>query len=198
MKTKHRFLKWLAMLLLVIASSLGAMAQQTACPGTKHYSVTPSAANMLNWSVSPGISGVDWTISDPSLSGTDILWANVGSATVYTVTFKETNLVTSCYTERTITVTVNPLPVVAAIGGGAANVCVGAVTPAFTDATAGGVWTIVPGTGTANITAGGVVTGVTAGTVNVTYTVTNGSGCVTSVSKSLIVNVLPNPSEISY
>jgi len=62
----------------------------------------------------------------------------------------------SCVTTVTQALTVNPLPVVAAIAGGAANVCVGSATAAFTDATAGGVWSIAAGTGTASITAGGV------------------------------------------
>lgn len=66
------------------------------------------------------------------------------------------------------TFTVNPLP--AAIGGGAATVCTGATSPAFTNATAGGTWSITNGTGSATISAGGVVTGVTAGTVTVVYT----------------------------
>jgi len=58
-----------------------------------------------------------------------------------------------------------------AIGGGAATVCTGATTPAFTNATAGGTWSVTNGTGTATINAGGVLTGVTAGTVTVNYTI---------------------------
>ncbi|SFN20355.1 hypothetical protein SAMN05444143_1081, partial [Flavobacterium succinicans] len=80
-----------------------------------------------------------------------------------------------------VTVTVNALPVVAAIAGGATTVCVGATTAAFTNTTAGGTWTIVNGTGTATINASGVVSGVTAGTVTVEYTVTT-SGCSTKVT----------------
>ena len=52
------------------------------------------------------------------------------------------------------TFTVNPLP--AAITGGATTVCTGASTPAFTNATAVGTWSVIPGTGTASISAGGV------------------------------------------
>nr|WP_294934436.1 GEVED domain-containing protein [uncultured Flavobacterium sp.] len=66
------------------------------------------------------------------------------------------------------TITVNPSP--AANGGGAATVCTGATTPAFTNAVGGGTWSITNGTGSATISAGGVVTGVTAGTVTVVYT----------------------------
>ncbi|MES2862593.1 MAG: GEVED domain-containing protein [Bacteroidota bacterium] len=58
-----------------------------------------------------------------------------------------------------------------AIGGGAANVCTGANTPAFTNAVSGGTWSIIAGTGTASVSVGGVVTGLTAGTVTVRYTI---------------------------
>jgi hypothetical protein len=65
--------------------------------------------------------------------------------------------------------TVNPTP--AAIGGGASSVCVGATTPAFTNTTGGGTWSITNGTGSATISAGGIVTGSTAGTVTVVYSI---------------------------
>ena len=80
---------------------------------------------------------------------------------------------------QSLTITVNSLPVVAAIGGGAASVGVGNSTPAFTDATGGGTWSITNGTGSATITAGGVATGVTIGTVTVNYAVTNACGTTT-------------------
>ncbi len=93
-------------------------------------------------------------------------------------------------TDNTVNLTVNNVPTVAAIGGGAASVCVSTTTPAFTDATAGGTWSITNGTGTASITAGGVVTGLTAGSVTVNYAVTNGCG-TTTVTKALTVNNPP-------
>jgi hypothetical protein len=97
---------------------------------------------------------------------------------------------TTGFTGGSATITVNPLPVVAAIAGGSATVCVNSATPAFTDATVGGVWSITAGTGTASITGGGVVTGITAGEVTVVYTVTSG-GCTNTVTKGLTVNPLP-------
>lgn len=86
-------------------------------------------------------------------------------------------------------VTINQTPTVPALTGGASTVCVGSTTPAFADATAGGVWTITAGTGTATVSAG-VVTGTGAGTVTVVYTVTN-SGCSASASSSVTVNAAP-------
>ncbi|MBL0357018.1 MAG: Ig-like domain-containing protein [Chitinophagaceae bacterium] len=96
----------------------------------------------------------------------------------------------TCSTDEAISLTVNPLPAVAAIGGGALAVCVNSTTAAFTNATAGGVWSIIGGTGTANITVGGVVTGLSAGNVTVAYTVNNGT-CSNVAIKSLTVNALP-------
>jgi len=90
------------------------------------------------------------------------------------------------------TLTVNALPTVAAIGGGASTVCVGATTPAFTNATAGGTWSVTPGTGTASISAGGVLTGVSAGTVTVNYTTAaDGNGCTNKATKTVTVNPKP-------
>jgi PKD-like domain/Bacterial Ig-like domain (group 2) len=108
-----------------------------------------------------------------------------------TYTVLATDTITSCQKTMTgsATVKISTPPNVAAIGGGALSVCVNSKTLAFTDATKGGVWSVVPVTGSASITSGGVVTGLTAGTVNVTYTVT--SGCSAFVTKSLTINDLP-------
>ena len=114
-----------------------------------------------------------------------------------TYTVLATDTTTFCQKTMTgsVTLKASTPPSIAAIGGGALSVCVNSKTPAFTDATKGGVWSIttsVPtaiGSGSASITSGGIVTGLTAGIVNVTYTVT--SGCSASVTKSLTINSLP-------
>ena len=62
--------------------------------------------------------------------------------------------------------------------------------PAFTDATAGGTWSITNGTGTASISAARVVTGLTAGTATVNYAVTSG-GCTTTATRSITINGAP-------
>jgi uncharacterized protein YjdB len=93
-----------------------------------------------------------------------------------------------CVDSVSTTVTVNALPVIAAITG-TTTVCVGQTTP-LADATASGVWKSVS-TGVATINASGVVTGVTAGTSIIRYTITNGNGCVDSVSTTVTVNALP-------
>lgn len=84
------------------------------------------------------------------------------------------------------TFTVNPLP--AAILGGAATVCTGAASPAFTNATGGGTWSIVSGTGSATIAGSGVVTGGTAGTVTIVYTLP------TTCSITRVITIIATPS----
>lgn len=83
--------------------------------------------------------------------------------------------------------TVNPAP--AAIGGGSASVCAGATTPAFTNATAGGTWSITNGTGSASITAGGIVTGISAGTATVVYSLGTCTS-TTSITINPTINTL--------
>lgn len=76
---------------------------------------------------------------------------------------------------------------VAAIGGGSSTVTVGNKTLAFTNATAGGSWSVENGTaGSATIDQAGIVTAFSAGTVNVVYTVTN-AGCASRAVKSLTI-----------
>lgn len=92
-------------------------------------------------------------------------------------------------------ITVNPLP--AAIAGGAATVCTGATTPAFTNATAGGTWSIINGSGSATISAGGVVTGVTAGTATVVYTLPTTCSVSTPITIITTPTITTNPTSVS-
>ena len=96
---------------------------------------------------------------------------------------------------NTITITVNPLPVVAPITG-TLSVCVGNTT-ALADATSGGTWSSLDPS-IATIDAAGVVTGVAAGTatINYTYTNTTTTGCSNTVSATVTVNALPAVSPI--
>ena len=90
---------------------------------------------------------------------------------------------------NTITITVNPLPVVAPITG-TLSVCVGATTT-LSSTTTGGTWASLA-TGIATVDPStGVVTGVAAGTATITYTFTNANGCSTTISADVVVNPLP-------
>lgn len=130
--------------------------------------------------------------------GTSYTWSNststantltVSTSGVYAVTATNANGCTA--TSAPVTVTVNALPVVAAIAG-ANDVCVGS-TSILTNATANGVWTSSNAT-VATVSANGTVTGVAAGSATINYTVTNTSGCVTT--SSMLVNVNPIPVNI--
>ena len=103
-----------------------------------------------------------------------------------TYTYTNTN---GCTSSVTATVTINALPVVAAITG-TTSACAGSTTT-LTSATASGVWTS-SNTATATVNAStGVVTGIAAGSTTITYTVTNGSGCISSVTTTVTINALP-------
>ena len=102
-----------------------------------------------------------------------------------------------CSAITPVTVTVNPLPVVAAITPAApVNVCQ-ANTITLSDATTGGVWSSL-NPGVATIDALGVVTGVSAGTATINYTITNiTTGCTNKASVLITVNAPPTVAPIT-
>jgi len=122
--------------------------------------------------------GGTWSITNGTGSASVDAAGVVTGASVGTATLNYAVTSSGCTTTVTYALTVSDVLFVNAIGGGAATVCAGATTPAFTDATAGGTWSIINGTGSATISAGGVVTGVSAGSVTVKYSVTNVCGTV--------------------
>ena len=104
-----------------------------------------------------------------------------------TIKVKDANGVTSSGTTFTITI----LPNLPNNGGGASFVFVGDSTPAFTNAQAGGTWSIEEGIGRASITTDGVVTGLTSGAVYVKYTYLDGVCGTTSRSLLNIFRIAP-------
>ena len=117
MKSRNQILKWLALLFVIVFSTMGVGAQtsqtptQAVCAGNEPYRIDVTADNLYSWSITTGISGTDWTISAPNAASTDILWADpVTGPQTYTVIFRETISATLCYIERTLIVTVNPRP----------------------------------------------------------------------------------------
>jgi hypothetical protein len=121
-------------------------------------------------------------------SSADFPNATTSPITYYVYVIANPDPGTTCRPVQEITVTVNALPVIAAITGGT-TICV-AKTTQLADATASGVWKSVS-TGVATVNASGLVTGVAAGTSVIRYTVTNGNGCIDSVSTTVTVNALP-------
>ena len=175
---------------------------------TKSLSITalPTVAAIAGGNATVCVNSATLAFTDATTGGTWSVVAGTGTASITTggivtgltpgtVTVKYT-ITTGCGNSATKSLTIYPLPTVAAIAGGATSVCINSTTPAFTDATAGGTWSVVAGTGTASITTGGIVTGLTAGTVTVKYTVST-NGCSTAVSKALTISLLPKVATIS-
>ncbi|MBC7555205.1 MAG: Ig-like domain-containing protein [Taibaiella sp.] len=147
-------------------------------------------------SLSDSLAGGTWSSSDASVAPVDpttgyVFGVSVGSAVI-------TYMVTSsfgCISTDTLTIIVNPLPVVPAISG-PASVCVGSFITLINDTT-GGSWTsAASGIAMVDVTTG-VVTGVSTGTTTISYTVTTASGCSTSAVASVTVNATPVLSAIS-
>jgi hypothetical protein len=134
--------------------------------------------------------------------GTSYQWnATGGSATTASITATASGTyavtVTSAGCTGTGTasdvVTVNALPVVAAISGATA-ICAGS-SSVLTDATTGGVWSASNANATVSA---GTVTGISAGTDTISYKVTNAStGCATTVTTIITINALPAISPIT-
>jgi hypothetical protein len=116
MKTKLHFLRYV-MLMIVLMNAVGTLAQtsqtltQNVCPGTESYLVTPgNSGDTFQWSISTGTTGVNWTITTPTLSSTNVVWANPTAPVTYHLSLTETNG-SSCATVVSVDVTVYPLPI---------------------------------------------------------------------------------------
>jgi Ni,Fe-hydrogenase III small subunit len=132
-------------------------------------------------------------------AGSSYKWYNNGTlipsatSSTYTAitsgnyTVEVTNAAGCSATSVATIVTVNALPVVAAIQG-AGKLCVAASTQ-LTNTTTGGTWAS-SNTAVATVDNNGKVTGVSVGTANITYTVST-NGCATTVTTGVVVNVAP-------
>ncbi|KAF2511978.1 T9SS type A sorting domain-containing protein, partial [Flavobacterium zhairuonense] len=124
------------------------------------------------------------TYTTPTLTGNATYWVRIENTT---------SPCTATNGGISQVVTVNPLPTVSPIAGGATTVCTGLTTPAFTNATTGGTWSINPVTGTATIDGSGVVTAGNAGDVTVVYTYSNGTCSNTATTALTIKPNYPAP-----
>ena len=106
---------------------------------------------------------------------------------VDTIFYSVTN---SCGTaQATKVLTVNALPVVAAITG-PSEICVGTLA-SYTDGTPGGNWVSgTTSTATIDLVTGAAI-GVAPGTTTITYTVTNALGCPASSTLAVTVDAVP-------
>ena len=177
---------------------------------TKTLTVTAPPASTVSYSGTPFCKSVASAVvaltgtTGGTFASTTGLTINAANGTItpssstagtYTITYTVAASGGCSVYSTTTSVTINALPVLSANGGGSASVCANANTAAFTNAQAGGVWSITSGTGTASTTTGGVVTGLTAGTVTLNYTYTN--ICTNTVTSSITVNALPTLSAIA-
>lgn len=162
---------------------------------TTAYSVIPSPTAVLGsnnvcvgsaTTVSDLTPGGLWTSSFPGIASIDpitgiITGIAAGNANItYTVTL------TGCI--AVMAFTVNPLPVVAPIGG-VAHQCIG-LASTLTETTLGGAWSSAS-PAIASITGGGVVTGNVLGSTTITYTYTDGFGCVNTATTPDTVVAFP-------
>jgi trimeric autotransporter adhesin len=137
--------------------------------------------------------GGTWTSGTPANATIDATTGLVSgvSAGSSLITYSVTS--TGCSASQSTTVTINPLPTVAAITG-SANVCVGSTIP-LANVTPAGTWSSSDPS-VASITGLGVVTGVTAGAVTISYSVTSG-GCTTASTAPVAVNAMPSVAAIT-
>ena len=139
------------------------------------------------------IPGGTWTISNAhgSLVGPGII--DGVTAGVDTVFYTATGTCGTGTSSKVITI--NPVPVVAAIDGPTSQ-CIGTVIT-LTDATTGGIWSSsTPAVATIG-SSSGVASGITVGTTTTTYTVTNIFGCPTSVTSVDTVNLMTSTPAIT-
>lgn len=167
-------------------TSAGASVVVNAAPSvvtTEQKICLPSTANLTLAGVTLG-STAGLTYSYFTDAAATVPFASAAAAGVGTYYIKGTNT-SGCFAIRPVVVSTNSVTV-AAIGGGSSTVTVGNKTPAFTNATAAGIWSVIGGTGSATIEQSGIVTAVSVGTVTVVYTVTN-AGCASTAVKTLTI-----------
>ena len=162
------------------------------CTSSATASVSPTPAAISGAStvcvgavttLSDVTSGGVWSAATP---GVGTIGATTGivsgvSAGSETVSYS----IGSCAATKSITVL--PLPTVAAVSG-SSSVCVG-TTATLTDSSSGGVWTSTT-PGVATISASGVVSGVSVGSDLISYVVTDACGVATG---TLSINVSAGP-----
>ena len=133
-------------------------------------------------------SGGSWSSSATSVATIDASTGYVTALTAGTTTITYMYSSGGCSNYAIRTITVNPLPTIAAIGG-ATTICTGS-TATLTDATTGGTWSSgAPATATIDATTG-VVTGLSQGSVPVTYTYSNGT-CTSFVTTTINSYITP-------
>ncbi len=136
--------------------------------------------------LSDATSGGAWSSSNTAIATINPVTGSVTPVTAGIYSISYTLPLTGCMIASTDTITA--LPVVSGISAPSA-LCSG-YTVAFSDATAGGVWSSSNAV-VAGVDLAGNVTGGVAGTATISYTVTNSAGCVTNATSPLTILVSP-------
>ena len=136
--------------------------------------LTATGANVYTWLPSPGLS---------STTGTSVT-VNAINSTTYFVTGTDFN---GCTGSASVTVTINPLPVIS--GSEDVAICAGSSTFISADGAASYSWS--PGTGL-SATTGSVVVANPGSTTSYTITGTDANGCVNYSTETVTVNALPS------
>jgi gliding motility-associated-like protein len=163
----------------VIINALPVISANSAsiCLGQQTAALTASGASTYAWSPFTGLS---------SSFGTSVN-ASPQNSTIYTVTGTDVN---NCQSTTTLTVTVNPLPLVAAspsTASGCAPVCVSFSNTAGTLGTCN--WNFGDGTTSASCIPAHCFTG--KGTFNTVFTLTDNNGCVNTSTATVVVYPVP-------
>ena len=150
------------------------------------YSVTPQAGNYF------------WTISGGTITaglGTDSIYVQWDTAGVAgTITVVDTNAAGCAGPLRTLTITINPLPVTSIITG-PDTVCQNSTTSHSVTSTAGTTYNWIVGGGTIQGSATGNIVSITwniSGTGSISVSETNASGC-TSIAQDTTIVIHPAP-----
>ena len=177
-------------------------------PGNDCSVATPSAPVVNNGNISYCLNATASPLTATTSSGNVLQWysvatggnasttaptpfTNTANTNTYYVTQKDT--IANCESSRLpIVVTINPLPVVAAITG-LSSVKVGSAI-SLTNTTAGGSWSS-SNAAVASISSAGVVTGIAVGNTIITYSYTNNNGCSNSSNVTISVEAATNPTQ---
>ena len=145
------------------------------CAGSRTF-LADASSTALSWSSS--------TTTAATVTATGVVTGLAAGTT--TITYK---LTTGCFI--TAPVTVNALPIVAAISG-PATVSHGGPAILLSDVTGGGTWSSSH-TAVATVGTDGTVTAAaSSGTATISYTVTNAAGCMSAATKTITATAAPH------